>query len=89
VDVPADADVVSLRLAFPLPPLPDLAAEVRGVDSGREWRGVVTPPAADAPAATTGEVRVPAVDLPAGDYILTLRRGDEPVTAAFFRVVRR
>jgi hypothetical protein len=89
VEVPEDADIVSLRLAFPLPPLPDLAAEVRGVDSGRVWRGVATPPAADAPASTTAEVRVPVVELPAGDYILTLRRGDEPVTAAFFRVVRR
>ena len=89
VELPGDADVVLLRLGLPLPPLADLAAEVRGVDSGREWRGVVAPPAPDAPATTTAEVRVPAVELPAGDYILTLRRGDEPVTAAFFRVVRR
>ena len=89
VELPGDADVVLLRLGLPLPPLPDLAAEVRGVDNGREWRGVVTPPAPEAPGAATGEVRVPAAELPAGDYILTLRRGDEPVTAAFFRVVRR
>ena len=89
VELPGDADVVLLRLGLPLPPLPDLAAEVRGVDTGREWRGVVTPPAPEAPVATTAEVRVPAAELPAGDYILTLRRGDEPVTAAFFRVVRR
>jgi hypothetical protein len=34
-------------------------------------------------------VGVPAAALPPGDYILTLRRGDAPVTAAFFRVVRR
>lgn len=89
VDLPGDADVVVLRLGLPLPPLADLAAELQGVDTGREWHGVVTPPTADAPATSTAEVRVPAAELPAGDYILTLRRGDAPVTAAFFRVVRR
>jgi hypothetical protein len=89
VELPQDADAVVLRVGLPLPPLADLAAEVRGVDNGREWRGVATPPAPDAPSATTAEVRVPAAELPAGDYVLTLRRGDAPVTAAFFRVVRR
>jgi hypothetical protein len=89
VELPPDADVVVLRVGLPLPPLADLAAEVRGVDTGRSWRGVVMPPAPDAPSATTAEVRVPAAELPAGDYVLTLRRGDAPVTAAFFRVVRR
>jgi len=89
VELPGDADAVLLRLAVPLPPLRDLGVLVRGVDNGREWRGVVTPPPPEAPAATTAEVRVPATELPAGDYILTLRRGDEPVTSAFFRVVRR
>jgi hypothetical protein len=89
VELPQDADVVVLRVGLPLPPLADLAAEVRGVDTGRSWRGVVMPPAPDAPSATTADVRVPAAELPAGDYVLTLRRGDAPVTAAFFRVVRR
>jgi hypothetical protein len=89
VELPDNATAVALRLAFPLPPLPDLSAEVRGVDNGRQWRGVVTPPAPDAAVNATAEVRVPAADLPSGDYILTLRRGDALVTAAFFRVERR
>jgi hypothetical protein len=89
IELPGDATVVLLRLAVPVPSLSDLTADVRGVDNGRQWRGVPTPPAPDAPAATTAEVRVPAAELPAGDYILTVRRGDQPVTTAFFRVVRR
>ncbi|MGD9905164.1 MAG: hypothetical protein AB7U83_16990 [Vicinamibacterales bacterium] len=88
VEIPENADQVALRLAAPLPPLADLAAEVRNVDVDGEWRGAVTPPGPDAPAATTGEVVVAAASLPGGDYVLTVRHGDAVAARAFFRVVR-
>ncbi|MGE0363169.1 MAG: hypothetical protein AB7H93_20450 [Vicinamibacterales bacterium] len=89
VELPADADRVVLRLSAPLPPLADLSAEVRAVDVAQEWRGAITPAGPEAPEATTGEVIVPAASLAAGDYVLTVRRGEAVIARVFFRVVRR
>lgn len=88
VAVSADVTVVAIRVTQALPPLADLTAEIRGVDTAVEWRGRVGAPGAGAPATTAGEVVVPSGELPAGDYVLTLRRADDTVSRAFFRVVR-
>jgi hypothetical protein len=88
VSVSADVEVVALRLTQALPPLADLTAEIRGVDAPIEWRGPVAFPGAGAPDATAGEVLVPGGELPAGDYVLTIRQAGEIVSRAFFRVVR-
>jgi hypothetical protein len=88
VNVSADVTVVALRLTQALAPLASLTAEIRGVDAPIEWRGLVASPGAGAPEATAGEVLVPGGELPAGDYILTIRRANEIVSRAFFRVVR-
>lgn len=88
VSVSADVEVVALRLTQALAPLAGLTAEIRGVDEPIAWRGLVASPGAGAPEATAGEVLVPGGELPAGDYVLTIRRADEIVSRAFFRVVR-
>lgn len=89
IAIPAGASVVVLRLSEPLPPPATLSAEVRAVDEERVWRGEVTGPGPAAPAGITVEVSVPAADLPPGDYVLTIRRSQDILERAYFRVAGR
>jgi hypothetical protein len=87
VEVPPGIDDVVLSVTAPVAP-GDLAAEVRAVDTDRTWRGAVTAAGPNMAAGPTAVV-VPAGELPTGDYILSLRRGDRTLFRAAFRVIHR
>lgn len=88
VDVPPGIDDVVLTVTAPPAAPGDLVAELRAVDTDRTWRGAVT--AAGSHVATgQASVVVPAGELPTGDYILSLRRGDETPFRVAFRVIHR
>ena len=81
--IAADTQTLEIRLDDAgVPAAPPLQASIRTVEGQEIWRGEAKPAErGDAAASWIATVRVPAQQLPAGDFIVTLFsvRGTEPI----------